>query len=218
MPMRMLRSSQRELGVLGSEGSEALAFWYWEKELGHGIPRDRRFRFGFCVIVPCGLSRIVWWTLCAIFSGGFLYNKLDIRTALIESRTRLGHPLMLVKGNCVLHNFKYLLLEVKCARDLNERCFRPHLRESHLLSCILSHSQNNDRPTNMLTSGFTNARVSRFLVFWVVTSALLASLMDTKYYIHIEVVPHLWVYGQFWRLLTWQVSWVLVWNGMGNKI
>ncbi|OCK84938.1 hypothetical protein K432DRAFT_439655 [Lepidopterella palustris CBS 459.81] len=57
----------------------------------------------------------------------------------------------------------------------------------------------------MLTSGFTNAPVSRFLVFWVVAGALLASLTDTRYYIHIEVVPHLWVYGQFWRLLTWQI-------------
>ena len=135
-----------------------------------------------------------------------MHNKLDIQTALNESRTRLSHPLNLATCNCVLHNFTYLFLEVKCTRDLNERCLRPHFRESHPLPCILSHSQNNDRPTNMLTSGFTNARVSRFLIFWVVTSALLASLTDTKYYIHIEVVPHLWVYGQFWRLLTWQVS------------
>jgi hypothetical protein len=169
MPMRMLRSSQRGLGVLGSEGSEALAFWYWKKELGYGIPRDRRFWFGFCVIVPCGLSRIVWWTLCAIFSGGFLYNKLDIRTALIESRTRPGHPLMLAKGNCVLHNFKYLLLEVKCARDLNERCFRPHLRESPFLTrktmtapptCLLQASPTHGCP-DFWSSGLLLARYSQ---------------------------------------------------------
>ncbi|KAF2812103.1 uncharacterized protein BDZ99DRAFT_496620 [Mytilinidion resinicola] len=55
----------------------------------------------------------------------------------------------------------------------------------------------------MLTSGFTNAPVSRFLVFWVVTGALLASLTDTRYYLHIEVVPHLWGYGQWWRAVSW---------------
>ncbi|KAF2488486.1 hypothetical protein BU16DRAFT_227980 [Lophium mytilinum] len=55
----------------------------------------------------------------------------------------------------------------------------------------------------MLTSGFTNAPVSRFLVFWVVTGALLASMTDMRYYLHIEVVPHLWGYGQWWRGLSW---------------
>jgi hypothetical protein len=67
-------------------------------------------------------------------------------------------------------------------------------------------------PTAMITSGFTNAPVSQFLVFGTVIGALLASLTDTRYYIHIQVVPHLWSYKQFWRILTWQVSlswWVL---------
>lgn len=58
----------------------------------------------------------------------------------------------------------------------------------------------------MLTSGFTNAPVSRFLVFYVVATSLLASITDSKYLIHIHVVPHIWVYRQFWRLLTWQAS------------
>ena len=58
----------------------------------------------------------------------------------------------------------------------------------------------------MITSGFTNAPVSQFLVFGTVIGALLASLTDTRYYIHIQVVPHLWNYGQFWRVLTWQVG------------
>ncbi|KAF2678284.1 hypothetical protein K458DRAFT_423228 [Lentithecium fluviatile CBS 122367] len=57
----------------------------------------------------------------------------------------------------------------------------------------------------MITSGFTNAPVSQFLVFWTVIGALVASLTDTRYYIHIQVVPHLWNYGQFWRAFTWQV-------------
>ncbi|KAF2178346.1 hypothetical protein K469DRAFT_676067 [Zopfia rhizophila CBS 207.26] len=57
----------------------------------------------------------------------------------------------------------------------------------------------------MITSGFTNAPVSRFLVFSTVIGALIASLTDTRYYFHIEVVPHIWNYGQFWRVLTWHL-------------
>ncbi|KAK3061384.1 hypothetical protein LTS18_006376 [Coniosporium uncinatum] len=56
----------------------------------------------------------------------------------------------------------------------------------------------------MLISGFTNARVSRLLVIWVVAGSLLASITDTKYYFHILVVPHLWTDWQAWRILTWQ--------------
>jgi hypothetical protein len=58
----------------------------------------------------------------------------------------------------------------------------------------------------MITSGFTNAPVSQFLVFSAVIGALCATITDTRYYLHISVVPHIWTYGQFWRFLTWQVS------------
>ncbi|KAK8165378.1 hypothetical protein BKA80DRAFT_271217 [Phyllosticta citrichinensis] len=57
----------------------------------------------------------------------------------------------------------------------------------------------------MLTSGFTNAPVSKFLVFYVVASALVASITDSQYLLWIQVVPHLWGHGQFWRVLTWQL-------------
>lgn len=57
----------------------------------------------------------------------------------------------------------------------------------------------------MLTSGFTNAPVTKFLVFYTVASAFLASITDSQYLLYIQVVPHLWVHRQFWRLLTWQV-------------
>ncbi|KAK3638325.1 hypothetical protein LTR56_013154 [Elasticomyces elasticus] len=56
----------------------------------------------------------------------------------------------------------------------------------------------------MLSSGFTNAPVSQGLVVAVVLSAFLATMTDTKYYLWIEVRPHLLDYRQFWRLLTWQ--------------
>ncbi|KAF3051763.1 hypothetical protein E8E11_010278 [Didymella keratinophila] len=58
----------------------------------------------------------------------------------------------------------------------------------------------------MISSGFTNAPVSQFLVFGTVIGSLVASLTDTRYYLPIAVVPHIWGYGQLWRVLTW--SWV----------
>ncbi|KAF2264601.1 hypothetical protein CC78DRAFT_494694 [Lojkania enalia] len=56
----------------------------------------------------------------------------------------------------------------------------------------------------MITSGFSNAPVSQFLVFATVLGALAVALTDTRYYIHVAVVPHLWGYGQVWRVFTWQ--------------
>ncbi|KAK3073481.1 hypothetical protein LTR53_004915 [Teratosphaeriaceae sp. CCFEE 6253] len=55
----------------------------------------------------------------------------------------------------------------------------------------------------MLSSGFKHAPVSKALVVGVVLSALLATLTDTKYYLWLEVRPHLLDYRQFWRLVTW---------------
>ncbi len=57
----------------------------------------------------------------------------------------------------------------------------------------------------MLTSGFTNAPISRLLVISTVVAAFLASLTDTKYYFWIQPRPHLLDYWQFWRLFTWQL-------------
>ena len=57
----------------------------------------------------------------------------------------------------------------------------------------------------MLSSGFTNAPISRWLLIAVVAGALLTSVTDTKYYFWIAVRPHLRDYWQFWRLLTWQL-------------
>lgn len=57
----------------------------------------------------------------------------------------------------------------------------------------------------MLTSGFTNAPVTQFLVIGTVISAFLASITDTKYYFWIQPKPHLFDYWQFWRLFTWQL-------------
>ncbi|RII05232.1 hypothetical protein CUC08_Gglean010325 [Alternaria sp. MG1] len=58
----------------------------------------------------------------------------------------------------------------------------------------------------MISSGFTNAPVTQFLVFGTVIGALLATITDSRYYLHIQVVPHIWQYGQFWRFAVWQLS------------
>lgn len=59
----------------------------------------------------------------------------------------------------------------------------------------------------MISSGFTNAPVSQVLVFGTVIGSLVASLTDTRYYLPIAVVPHIWGYGQLWRVLTWGWVW-----------
>lgn len=56
----------------------------------------------------------------------------------------------------------------------------------------------------MLTTGFTNAPVSRSLVCGIVVTSLLASITDNKHYFYIQVNPHLWPYRQLWRLLIYQ--------------
>ncbi|KAJ4359073.1 hypothetical protein N0V95_002467, partial [Ascochyta clinopodiicola] len=55
----------------------------------------------------------------------------------------------------------------------------------------------------MISSGFTNAPVSQFIVFSTVIGALVATTTDTRHYLPIAVVPHIWGYGQLWRFLTW---------------
>jgi hypothetical protein len=58
----------------------------------------------------------------------------------------------------------------------------------------------------MLASGFTNAPITQLLLLGIVGSAIVASLTDTKYFLWIEVRPHLLDYWQYWRLLTWQLA------------
>lgn len=56
----------------------------------------------------------------------------------------------------------------------------------------------------MLSSGFTNASASKFLVVSVVASSLLASVTDSKHLFWLAIRPHIIDYRQFWRFLTWQ--------------
>lgn len=56
----------------------------------------------------------------------------------------------------------------------------------------------------MLASGFTAASVSWYSFFGIIVSSILVSITDTKYLFHIQLIPHIWRYKQFWRLLIWQ--------------
>lgn len=57
----------------------------------------------------------------------------------------------------------------------------------------------------MLSSGFTNAPVTRLLVIVVVLNSFLATITDSKVFCWIEVRPHITDYRQLWRFLTWQL-------------
>ena len=57
----------------------------------------------------------------------------------------------------------------------------------------------------MLSSGFTDAPITRSLVFGLIASSILVSVLDIKYYFWIQVDPHFWSYGQWWRSLVYQL-------------
>ncbi|KAK6344147.1 hypothetical protein TWF696_007789 [Orbilia brochopaga] len=58
----------------------------------------------------------------------------------------------------------------------------------------------------MQVSGFAHTPISQFFVYYLVVAAVLISVSDYKYLFHVQIVPHLWRWNQWWRLLTWQGS------------
>lgn len=81
------------------------------------------------------------------------------------------------------------------------RCLELYLVVSHEARL---YAQTNKGAIAMLASGFTAAPISKYLLFGIVVSSILVSITDTKYLFHIQLVPHIWHYQQFWRLLLWQ--------------
>ncbi|KAJ5476487.1 hypothetical protein N7475_002216 [Penicillium sp. IBT 31633x] len=57
----------------------------------------------------------------------------------------------------------------------------------------------------MLTSGLTNAPLTKSLLIYTIASSVALSLFDIKHLAVIYVSPHIWPYAQFWRALVWQV-------------
>lgn len=58
----------------------------------------------------------------------------------------------------------------------------------------------------MLTSGLTNAPLTKALLIYTIVSSILLSIFDIKYLVSIQVSPHFWPYAQFWRALAWQLA------------
>lgn len=62
------------------------------------------------------------------------------------------------------------------------------------------------RELKMLTSGLTNAPITKLLLIYTIASSIALSIFDIKYLVVIHISPHFWPYAQFWRALVWQVA------------
>ncbi|CAO3607254.1 unnamed protein product [Mucor hiemalis] len=51
-------------------------------------------------------------------------------------------------------------------------------------------------------AGFYNVPVTKFLVLFVGSCSILAAILNLKPYFHLQLIPHLTIHHQFWRLLT----------------
>jgi len=49
---------------------------------------------------------------------------------------------------------------------------------------------------------FENAPVSKGLMLWLAVASVFAGIFDIKYYLHLQLVPHISTHHQYWRLLT----------------
>lgn len=58
----------------------------------------------------------------------------------------------------------------------------------------------------MRVSGFSNAPITRLLLLTIVLTSLLASLSDKKHFFPIHITPHIYPWGQYWRIFTWQLA------------
>ncbi|PWN48841.1 hypothetical protein IE53DRAFT_388958 [Violaceomyces palustris] len=57
-----------------------------------------------------------------------------------------------------------------------------------------------------MVSGFAHAPITKGIILLSSVSTLLVSLFRLKHYSHLQVVPHITVYQQYWRLLTCQLA------------
>ncbi|KAJ5086675.1 hypothetical protein NUU61_007982 [Penicillium alfredii] len=58
----------------------------------------------------------------------------------------------------------------------------------------------------MLTSGLTNAPLTKLLLIYTIMSSIALSILDIKHLAAIHVSPHFWPYVQLWRALVWQLA------------
>ena len=55
----------------------------------------------------------------------------------------------------------------------------------------------------MLSSSLAHTPLTRALIAYLVTSAVVVSLADVKPYLGLDIPTHLFAYGQIWRVATW---------------
>ncbi|KAL1957808.1 hypothetical protein VTO42DRAFT_5526 [Malbranchea cinnamomea] len=60
----------------------------------------------------------------------------------------------------------------------------------------------------MLSSGFTNAPVTKFALVFMIVGSIAVSIFDVKYLFYIDIATHLWTYWQVWRLFAWQLCYL----------
>jgi len=143
-------------------------------------------------------------------------SLFDLKSSINREIVTSDFHVTLSNSNCgtsALSSIMHAQSPVKTANTTTHNkhpaCACAFLAPYHACSQFLSFQAD-----AMISSGFTNAPVSQFLVFSTVIGALLATLTDTRYYLHIQVVPHIWGYGQFWRFLTWQAC-ISIYRGAG---
>lgn len=57
----------------------------------------------------------------------------------------------------------------------------------------------------MSTPGLRSTPVTRGLIYFVAAGAAVTSIAGSKQSFHVQIQPHIWTYGQFHRILIWQL-------------
>ncbi|KAE8144829.1 hypothetical protein BDV25DRAFT_171083 [Aspergillus avenaceus] len=57
----------------------------------------------------------------------------------------------------------------------------------------------------MQTSGLTNTPLTKTLLIYLLTTSIALSILDIKHLAAIHISPHILLYAQYWRLLSWQL-------------
>ncbi|KAK9350043.1 hypothetical protein V1523DRAFT_356089 [Lipomyces doorenjongii] len=52
--------------------------------------------------------------------------------------------------------------------------------------------------------GFKNAPISKLFITITVSVSIISSIAGIKHYFFLQLVPHIWRWGQWWRLIVWQ--------------
>jgi hypothetical protein len=60
----------------------------------------------------------------------------------------------------------------------------------------------------MTAPGLAGAPITKTLIFTLITSSILISLLDIKHYFYISPDPHFTRWSQYWRVFTWQTCYL----------